>query len=285
MLVFSLFLAFLSASCALNCQTQSQSQHKEEEIIINHFFQNKPTKGVYVEIGALDGFLYSNTLQLHNCLNWSGILIEGSKNNFNNLTVNVQKFRSSNHVDIFHGAVCAPPTTEVTFLSGINPAVNGDSKEIASTFKERWIPGNAVATKVPCFPMSHYLEKYTHIDFFSLDVEGAELTALETINFNTVSIDMFLIELDGNNLEKNYKIRQFLFNLGFEECLNLIDASGLFIHQNPSTKGYKCPGKSTNIAFPNVASLEEYDFMKNADWVSHKQPRHAHAQHDHTITQ
>ena len=34
-----------------------------------------------VEIGALDGLLYSNTLMLEKCLGWRGLLIEGNPTN------------------------------------------------------------------------------------------------------------------------------------------------------------------------------------------------------------
>ena len=37
------------------------------------------------------------------------------------------------------------------------------------------------------------LEMY-HIDFFSLDVEGAELQILKTIPFDKIKIDLFFIE-------------------------------------------------------------------------------------------
>jgi hypothetical protein len=48
----------------------------EEDIFLNeNIFKNK-TNGVYIELGALDGILYSNTKFFEDTLNWSGILIE-----------------------------------------------------------------------------------------------------------------------------------------------------------------------------------------------------------------
>ena len=41
------------------------------------------------------------------------------------------------------------------------------------------------------------------IDFFSLDVEGAELTVLQTLNFSRVDIRVMVIEQDGSSPTKD----------------------------------------------------------------------------------
>ena len=52
--------------------------------------------------------------------------------------------------------------------------------------------------EVPCRPLSAMLEEYgvTRINFFSLDVEGAELKVLETFNFDKVKIDVLMVEAE-----------------------------------------------------------------------------------------
>ena len=54
-----------------NC-LHSQSQHGEENFIIDTFQWQKKRDGVYVEMGAFDGITYSNTLRLHSCFGWRG---------------------------------------------------------------------------------------------------------------------------------------------------------------------------------------------------------------------
>jgi hypothetical protein len=51
---------------------------------------------------------------------------------------------------------------------------------------------------VPCRPLSDMLEEYgvKRINFFSLDVEGAELKVLETFDFGKVKIDVLMVEAD-----------------------------------------------------------------------------------------
>ncbi len=206
--------------------------------------------------------MFSNTMKLHICFGWKGILIDALLKNYENLVKNVKRVRPKN-VDTFYGAVCAPPTTEITFLSSHHVATGGDASELNDLFKKAWIPADAKSTKVPCHPMSFYLKKYKQIDFFSLDIEGSELTALETMDFNRVHVDVFLIEVDAHNYQKNYKIRQFMFNVGYVECLNLLHNSALFLSKNPTNPAYKCPDKTTDEAFPDPASLIPYNLKKD----------------------
>jgi Methyltransferase FkbM domain len=53
--------------------------------------------------------------------------------------------------------------------------------------------------KANCFPLNTMLDAIGvgRVDMFSLDVEGAELQVLETIDFDRVSIGLFIIEHNG----------------------------------------------------------------------------------------
>jgi hypothetical protein len=109
--------------------------------------------------------------------------------------------------------------------------------------------GGTDAVSTPCHPMSHYLyvAGVKHVDFFSLDVEGAELKVLLTIDSQQTTVDVFMVELDEHDPKKNYEIRQLLFNIGYAECLNLIPRSGVFVK---STSPHVCPGANTTVPSP-----------------------------------
>ena len=82
--------------------------------------------------------------------------------------------------------------------------------------------------------MPSYLEKYSRIHFFSLDVEGAEWQVISTLDFGSsakTKIDVFMIELDGLK-ENRERIRARLFEAGYIECLLLVVGSGVFVHRN-----------------------------------------------------
>ena len=54
----------------------------------------------------------------------------------------------------------------------------------------------------------------THVDVFSLDVEGAELAVLETMDWG-VGVDHWVIELDARTPDKDQGVRDILKAHGF----------------------------------------------------------------------
>ena len=68
----------------------------------------------------------------------------------------------------------------------------------------------------------------THIDYFSLDVEGAELEALLAIDFDRVQIDVFTIETN----EHDKAIKQFLVGEKGYHQDRQIGADKIFVHRN-----------------------------------------------------
>ena len=72
----------------------------------------------------------------------------------------------------------------------------------------------------------------TNIDIFILDVEGGELVALQTMNWN-ISVDFWVIELDNTNPEKDRAVSDLLLSKGYLQskwdirsaCVNGMDCS------------------------------------------------------------
>ncbi|CAE7788752.1 unnamed protein product [Symbiodinium microadriaticum] len=245
---------FLYGNCCLgvgfwdfarNCFV-SKSQFGEEDLVVEFFGWQEKTAGVYVEIGAFDGITYSNTLSLHSCLGWSGMLIEGSPRNFERLRRNLKTTRPSNVV-VHFGAVCAPPESNLTFLTGKQAglaehgACDGDAKQLlpAAQRKSHHICNIHVDTAtVPCKPMSWYLQSLSssHVDFFSLDVEGSELEVLLTMNFKEVTVEVFMIEMlerSESDKQRNWKVLNLMANLGYCECRRAkIKHSSLFVREH-----------------------------------------------------
>lgn len=98
-----------------------------------------------------------------------------------------------------------------------------DVQEFMSTeFRRRWygdedaMPEGATVTS--CLPLQSVLKMtgITHIDFVSLDVEGAELKVLETLDFSAVHINVIVIEQDGSRPDKDQAVRKLLAAKGFE---------------------------------------------------------------------
>lgn len=242
-----LFLPLVSSSFLLRCLEHSRSQYGEEGILIKSFWKGIQ-RGTYVELGAANGMKYSNTLYLATCLKWTGVLIEASKKNYD-----ILQSKAKRRVGVYtthYGAICTPPQTHITFWDSNNSLVGGDRDEMSASFKKRWHKSNGTGgVLTPCYPMSHYLQlaEVRHVDFFSLDVEGAELKVLQTINFEQTTVDIFMIELDDHDPAKNYGLRQLLFNLDYVECVDLVPRSGVFVK---TSAPYTCPGENTTTPSP-----------------------------------
>lgn len=229
--------------CCLKTQSmcvESSSQYREEDRLIR-FFGWHNRKGIYVEIGALDGITFSNTLKLHTCLGWSGVLIEGNPSNFKRLQVVVPLSRPS-RVSVHFGAVCAPPESNTEFIaqessdssSGFDvlSSSSGDVRYLrADIYDMFWRNASSRRVQVPCRPMSSYLQGVKHVDFFSVDVEGAELEVLSTIDFKAVVVEVFLVELEVGS-SSAWRIRRLLHNLDYVECTRKrLNNSGIFIRR------------------------------------------------------
>jgi hypothetical protein len=173
-------------------------------------------------------------------------LSQGSRESFRELAKLVESGKRS--AEIYFGAVCASPLTSINFIEGKTAVSRGVPDEMSADYKRKCYNGdiNDKISSVPCRPMSDFLKNFTAINFLSLDIEGSELTALQTTDFRKVHIDIVMIDLDDTDPKKNYKIRQYMFNLGFVECLGAVPRSALFLNMNPSVPSWKCPfGVST----------------------------------------
>lgn len=74
--------------------------------------------------------------------------------------------------------------------------------------------GDKEIIEVECFNINDLLSEYniSYIDYCSLDVEGAELNILRSIDFENISIDVFTIE----NNYKTDEIKNFMHSKGYD---------------------------------------------------------------------
>jgi len=146
----------------------------------------------FLEMGALDGVTSSNTLMFEQCLGWNGVLIEADPFNFKKLRKN-----RPCAVTLGEGACSVEdgPTIRMGGADGTafdvdvrGDGTNGDSGDT----------NNATFHEVPCRPLGAILEEngVHRINFFSLDVEGAELKVLRTIDWDKIKIDVLMVETD-----------------------------------------------------------------------------------------
>ena len=175
----------------------SRSQFYEEIKAIETYFQGV-TGGTFLEMGALDGVLYSNTMVLEGVLGWKGILIEGSPKSYAQLRTN-----RPNQITI--NSVICENQSMVHYLEGTRPCCRGIIEFMSPSKQAKLMALTKRVKPVPCSPLRNIFKilDVEHINMFFLDVEGAELSVLQTIDFRKVSFDVLCIE-GGKKRELSY---------------------------------------------------------------------------------
>lgn len=194
------------------------SQCKEDCFLNETIFKNKKN-GVYIELGALDGNLYSNTKFFEDTLNWTGILIEPHPEMFKLLKIN----RPNNF--LFNSLVsCYTEPLEFRyFVDNCVAAVSGVENTLPQhhfdTFFEsnrfKTLPQNKIFIKPRTLTEIVKETNLTHINLLSLDVEGHEYEVLKSWDFS-IPIDVILIETLGGQPEKNQLCREILIQNNYE---------------------------------------------------------------------
>lgn len=147
--------------------------------------------GVYIEAGANNGIEGSNTLYLERVLNWTGVLIEPSKSAFDICVRNRSADNSFANVALVGDS--SIEFVEGDFDGSHMSSINGNRTGLCPREQQVRVEA-ATLTKV-----LDKTNKYSVIDFFSLDVEGYELEVLKGIDFNKYSFKHLLIEVNTRN--------------------------------------------------------------------------------------
>lgn len=180
--------------------------------------------GSYIEMGGLDGVLFSNSHVFNKALGWRGVLVEIIPSNFNKMVAN-----RPNEIANVHAGVCNSPRTLHYFD---NPptaelgkkhagAVSGIYEFASPSFRGRWWHNSTLEDthEIECDTLDNLLRKHvpkrTFFDFFSLDVEGAELSVLESTDFDRVGFGVIFVEADQHNDLKNLAVRATLEEAGY----------------------------------------------------------------------
>jgi FkbM family methyltransferase len=169
--------------CAVNCKKEPITKRIIEYI-------GNIENGFYIEAGAYDGVLQSNTKFLEEEYNWSGILVEPSPNIFLSLQQNRPNNININKclVDKTHTA----STIQGAFDNGPMSSV-GNRRNLE----------NVELINVDCDNLENILDylEITKIDFMSLDTEGYEFQVLKGLNLEKHRPTYLLIQIYESDKE------------------------------------------------------------------------------------
>lgn len=178
-----------------------------EELIIRDFFQDR-RGGFFVDVGASNPRYGSTTYYLEKHLGWSGIGVDALPE----YGPSWKKKRPNSK--FFAYAVTDRSGETVTFYRADWPAVSSLSKEQAELFVGK---DKVSAIQVPTITLTKLLDDngVTHIDFLSMDIEGAEPKALAGFDIERFAPELVCIEVLAED-EHRSKISEYFRSHGYE---------------------------------------------------------------------
>jgi len=219
-----------------------------QDIYLNRWFFKDHEDGVFVDVGAYDGKLGSNTWFFEKVLKWRGIAIEPNETVFADLEKN-RECRTVNGCAFSHDGTieflrldCKHAREEqkqllmpmclsdlygdqdhgALMLAGIpSRMTEGGQQRIE---KMRASSGfTTTTTEVPCWRVDTLLKQagFDVVDYMSIDVEGAEYDVLMGVDFDTIHFNVIGVEVSPQ-FGKIYALLtetgfEYIGQLGFDE--------------------------------------------------------------------
>lgn len=193
-----------------------------QDYFVSKFITFLPVREKYtfVDLGAHDGKQFSNSLFLDEISNWQGICIEANPKVFKNLVHNRPATRNINiAISQKNELVKFQVNTGYSeMLSGV--VKNYDLRHrfrIKRDIEEH--EDSSEIMEVVAMRLDSLFEnlRVSHVDILFIDIEGSELSALLSIDFNKTEVNMILVE-------RNYssrKVLKLLQKTGFERIAAL----------------------------------------------------------------
>jgi len=205
------------------------SQVGQDRFVNEHVFGHKEN-GFFVEVGASDGIKFSNSLFLEESMGWSGICIEPNPEAYQKLILNRECTTYECAID------CEEGEAEFMLNAGYTEQLSGivkyyDHRQVARI--DEWMDGNvgdggvvpgsgsSEVVPIPTKRLDSIFREcqVTEVDYLSIDVEGAEVPVVQSINYEEVMIHV--IGFEANWRESAPPVVEHLSQNGFVHLANV----------------------------------------------------------------
>lgn len=172
------------------------SQDNQDEYLETNIFKGYKN-GFYMDVGAHDGITINNTLYFEKYNNWTGINVEPIKTVYDNLVINRPNNININcaicNNDGNAEFICNVGYTEM--LSGLKDCFD-DRHHQRLNYENEIFDSKTNIININTRRIESICDEYNvkHINYLSIDVEGAEFEVIKSINFNKVFIDVIGFE-------------------------------------------------------------------------------------------
>jgi hypothetical protein len=160
-------------------------------------------EGYFVDLAAHDAVLYSNTVSLERWFNWSGVCIEANEA----FVWGLAHRRCSVYSAIVYGS-----KNEIVQFNPDGACGLGCGGVVGDTLDNKVLTGKekSYATTTLLDILIHARAPHV-IDYFSLDVEGAELFILQNFPFNNYVFRIISVERPKEELHSLLKSKGYLY--------------------------------------------------------------------------
>ncbi len=206
-----------------------------EDVILDHVFE-KQASGFYVDIGAFHPVIFSNTKKLYD-RGWRGINVDA---NCDTITL----FNQYRPDDINLNYAISDQEGEADYYSflEIDEAGGGSGNSLSPQIKEAYERQGLKPTvrRVETKPIQFILAKYASnraIDFMNIDVEGFDLKALQSNDWELFRPKIIAVEIWMENIDYDYlrddEVYDYLYSKGFKPFSNTFHTWFFYDTQNP----------------------------------------------------
>ena len=178
---------------------ESKSQNGQDYFAL--LSNNFKKAGVFIEFGAYDGVVFSNTHLLEKHFGWSGILIDPIPSHYESMKL----YRSCK---LIHGAITPEPKESVLI------------EESPASDLSRFVNKRKIFKKVhevKAFTLQEVIDQNlssNEIDFLSIDIEGDDIQILKSLDFSIYKIKTICVE--HNFREGSDEIIGFMHKNGYD---------------------------------------------------------------------
>lgn len=201
----------ISAQEALDAGYNSQSG--QDVLLDRHVFCAR-RDGVFVDVGAHDGVLLSNSAFFERQRGWRGLCVEPNPNVYEQLVAN--RTAATENVAIGSREGTMPflvVSGHAEMLSGLESSF--DRRHVTRINRELSVYGGearTVETKVRRLDDLLVEHAIDHVDLLTIDVEGGELAVLESLSLRRFRVQAVLIE----NPHRRWKVAAAFRDQGYQ---------------------------------------------------------------------
>ncbi|MBU8911326.1 MAG: FkbM family methyltransferase [Desulfobacterales bacterium] len=194
---------------------KNYSQNDEQKYILEHF---KDVKGKFLDIGAYDGKLFSNSFCLVES-GWSGVDVEASPVNFVNLMRNVR----SHDVEL----VCAAVTVDggmIEFYDSQGDAISSSNTDHVDKWSTKAGGVDWQIISIPSITVAALLQQFgKDFNMIDIDVEGSSFQLFVRFPWEELRhCSCVIIEHDGNQQKIIERLAPLKYKVVYENAENLL---------------------------------------------------------------